>query len=220
MGTFSKIFGSGDKKLQERADKLLIEITKGIQSASAKLRVAAERWVDGYYDIIFEIREEIIEIERNIDQVKEDLVENILTKHAYLPQHTQERHLLVNNLDEIIDACEDAIRVIALGKGMHPPKEIAKIAEKCWICTDLLQDAVKYLFKDFKKSVKKTRELDKVREEARDIQFELLGKLFRKDDYKPNEIVMYKTISERILQVAIRAELTADFIRELAVKYS
>ena len=89
-----------------------------------------------------------------------------------------------------------------------------------FICTDLLQDAIKYLFDDFSKSVEKTRELDKEREEARDLQFELLRRLFREDEYRPNEIVMYKTISERILQVAIRAELTGDFIRELAVKYS
>ena len=220
MGTFSKIFGSGDKKLQERADELLVMLSKSLQSASAKLHVASEEWVDGSFDVVYDIRNKIIEIEREADHIKEDLVENILSKHAYLPQHTQERHILISSMDEIIDACEDAVRVISLGQGMKPPKEIEKIAKKCWICTDLLQDAIKYLFDDFSKSVEKTRELDRVREEARDVQFELLRKLFREDEYKPNEIVMYKTISERILQVAIRAEMAGDFIRELAVKYS
>lgn len=220
MGTFSKILGSGDKKLQEKADECLLALSKAFQSASAKMRVAAECWVEGKDDTLDELEEEIIKLERDADKIKEDLVENILSKHAFLPQQAQERHLLSSHLDGIIDAAEDAIRMISVGKGMKPPEEIEDIAEKCWICTDLLQDAVKYLFKDFKKSVEQTRKLDLVREEARDLQFKLLKKLFRKKKYPAPEVHFFKSVSERILDVAIKAELAGDYIRELAIKYS
>ena len=84
----------------------------------------------------------------------------------------------------------------------------------------MLQDAVKYLFKDFKKSIKMTRELDIEREKARDIQFQLLRKLCSKSDYKPHEVMLFHIASEKILDVAVQAEEAGDFIRELAVKYS
>jgi predicted phosphate transport protein (TIGR00153 family) len=220
MGTFSRIFGTGDKELQERAEECLLKLSKALQSASAKMRVAAEVWVEGEYHKLDELEKEVIALEREADRVKEDLVENILSKRAFLPQQAQERHNLSTHLDGIIDAAEDAVRMMAVGKGMRPPREIEDIAEKCWICTDLLQDAVKYLFTDFKKSVEITRQVDHVREEARDLQYDLLKKLFSEPKYKPPAVHFYKSVSERVLEVAIKAELAGDFIRELAIKYA
>jgi predicted phosphate transport protein (TIGR00153 family) len=220
MGTFSKIFGSGDKKLQKEAEECILALSKALQSASAKMRVAAECWVEGKDDTLDELEEEIIKLERDADKIKENLVENILSKHAFMPQQSQERHLLSSHMDSIIDAAEDAIRMISVGKGMKPPEDIEDIAEKCWICTDLLQDAVKYLYKDFKKSVEQTRKLDLEREEARELYFGLLKKLFRDSKYKAPDVHFFKSASERILDVAIKAELAGDYIRELAIKYS
>jgi predicted phosphate transport protein (TIGR00153 family) len=220
MGTFSKIFGSGNKKLQKEAEECILELSKALQSASAKMRVAAECWVEGKDDTLDELEEEIIKLERDADKIKENLVENILSKHAFLPQQTQERHTLTSHMDSIIDAAEEAIRMISVGKGMKPPEDIVEIAEKCWICTDLLQDAVKYLYDDFKKSVEISRKIDTVREEARDLQFDLLKKLFRGSKYKAPDVHFFKSVSEKILAVAIKAEHAADYIRELAIKYS
>lgn len=222
MGTFSRIIGSGDKKLQKQAEECLRVLSKSLQSASAKMREIAKLWVDGEHEKLDELEREVIELERKADRAKENLVEGILPKHAFLPQQTQERHTLALHLDAIIDATEDAVRMIVIGKGMNPPEEIFDIAEKCWICTDLLQDSVKYLFDDFLKSVEITRKIDVVREEARDIQYKLLKKLFRDSEsvYKPIEVHFYKSVSERVLGVAISAESAADYIRELAIKYS
>ncbi len=220
MGTFSRIFGTGDKDLQKKADELLIQLSKGLQSASAKLCVATEVWEEGKTEVLDELQEEIIELEREMDGIKEDLVENILTKSAFMPQQSLERHTLVKSLDKVIDATENAIRVMVMGSKMKPPSEIRNIGKKVWKCTDLLQDAIKYLFKDFKKSVEATRKLDRVREEARDIQFVLLGKLYNNSDFRPNEIVLFQTVSERMVIVAQKAEDAGDYIRELAVKYS
>ncbi len=220
MGTFSKIFGSGDKKLQKKAEECILALSKALQSASAKMHVAAECWVEGKDDTLDELEEEIIKLERDADKIKENLVENILSKHAFLPQQTQERHTLTGHMDSIIDAAEEAIRMISVGKGMKPPEDLVEIAKKCWICTDLLQDAVKYLYDDFKKSVEISRKIDLVREEARDLQFDLLKKLFRGSKYKAPDVYFFKSVSEKILAVAIKAEHAADYIRELAIKYS
>ncbi|MFW9794373.1 MAG: DUF47 domain-containing protein [Candidatus Thorarchaeota archaeon] len=220
MGTFSRFFGSGDKKLQERADELLLQISKGLQSSSAKLCVGAKEWIEGKIEVLEEIKDEIIELERNMDAKKEELIESVLTKHAYLPQHTQERHKLIRLMDSVIDTAEHAVRVMWIGRKMKPPKDIEKLAKLVWKCTDLLQDAVKYLYSDFEKCVEYTRKVDKVREEARDLQFKIMEELYTESKYQPHEIHLFSEVSHWIVKVAVQAEDTGDFLRELAVKYS
>ncbi len=220
MGTFSRIFGSGDKKLQERANKILFDLSKGLQSASAKLHVAAEEWHDGNIKVLEEIRDEIIALERKMDRKKEELIEEILCQHAYLPQQTEERHQLINLMDSIIDTAEHAVRIMWTGRKFKPPKRMELLAEKVWSCTDYLQDAVKYLYGDFKKSVEITRKVDELREEARDMEFELLEEVFNEGDYSAAEIQLFVEAAHWVTKVAVQSEVTGDFLRELAVRYS
>ncbi|MGY5881668.1 MAG: DUF47 family protein [Candidatus Thorarchaeota archaeon] len=218
MGTFSKIFGLGDKDLQKQSDELLLKLGKLLQSASAKLHVSVDDWDDGKTKNLKDLQKEIISLERQADDIKEEMFEKIFSKRAYLPQQTQDRHQLVIHMDSVIDAAEEAVRMMLVGRKYNPPREILDVAEKGWICTDLLQDAIKYLFTDFEKSVSYTLKIDKVREEARDLQFDLLERLYNEPEFKPKEISLFRAISERILRVALRSEETADFIRALAVR--
>ncbi len=220
MGTFSKIFGLGDKELQKQSDELLLKLGKILQSASAKLHVSADDWDEGKIKNLEDLQKEIIALERKADAVKDEMFEKIFSKRAYLPQQTQDRHQLVIQMDNVIDAAEDAVRMMFIGRKYDPPDEIHKIAEKGWICTDHLQDAIKYLFTDFEKSVEYTLKIDKVREEARDLQFNLLEKLFNDPKYNPKEVVLFRAISERILRVALLSEETGDFIRAIVVRSS
>jgi predicted phosphate transport protein (TIGR00153 family) len=221
MGTFSKIFGLGDKELQKQSDELLLKLGKKLQSASAKLNVSADDWGVGKTKHLKDLQKEIIALEREADEIKDELFAKIFSKRAYLPQQTQDRHQLVIHMDNVIDAAEEAVRMMLVGRKYdNPPREIHEIAEKGWICTDLLQDAIKYLFTDFEKSVEFTYKIDKVREEARDLQFDLLERLFNEERFKPKEVSLFRAISERILRVALRSEETGDFIRTLAVRHS
>jgi predicted phosphate transport protein (TIGR00153 family) len=220
MGTFSKILGLGDKELQKQSDQLLLKLSKVLQSASAKLHVCADDWLEGKIENLDELEAEIIALERTADKIKDELFEKIFSKRAYLPQQTQDRHRLVIHMDSVIDAAEDAVRMMLIGRNTRPPEKIHQIAAKGWICTDHLQDAIKYLFTDFEKSVDYTFKVDKVREEARDLQFELLKELFSDEKYSAKDVVLFRAISERILKVAITAEETGDFIRALAVRHT
>jgi uncharacterized protein Yka (UPF0111/DUF47 family) len=88
------------------------------------------------------------------------------------------------------------------------------------MCTDLLQDAIKYLFTDFEEALKYARKVSVIREDARDLKFQLHKKVFRGKEFDPAEGLFYHVISRRITEVAIQAELTADFIRTIVIRYS
>jgi len=62
MGTFSKIFGLGDKELQKQSDKLLLKLGKKLQSASAKLHASADDWGEGKTKNLKELQKEIISL--------------------------------------------------------------------------------------------------------------------------------------------------------------
>jgi predicted phosphate transport protein (TIGR00153 family) len=171
-------------------------------------------------DLVKEIRDEVVTLERESDKIKEEFIRNIFSKHAYLPQQTQERYQLVLHMDSIIDAAEEASRVIALGYTNEPVEEILGMAEKAWKCTDLVQDAIKYLFTDFEESMEKARKVDYVREEVRDYKFDLHKQIFRGEIKNPMRALFLHAVSRRITEVAVRAEVTADFIRALVIKYS
>jgi uncharacterized protein Yka (UPF0111/DUF47 family) len=192
-GTYSRLFGSGDKDLQKKAADLLMQLSKALQSASAKMHVGAKAWMEGDIETLKKIRDEVVKLERES---------------------------LVIHMDNIIDAAEEAVRVLAIGYKNKPLENIVEMAEKSWVCTDLLQDAIKYLFTDFEKSLKYARKVSVVREEARDLKFDLHKKVFRGKKFDPSEGLFYHVVSRRITEVAIQAELTADFIRAIVIKYS
>lgn len=218
MGTFSRIFGLGDKELQEEAERLLLSLSKLLQKACAKLHAQVECWAEGDEEKVREIADEIIEIERKADDTKDALINSVFAKHAYLPQQTQERYDLITMMDHVIDAAEEGARSILAGCGKNPPKEIVTISEKCWNCTDMLQDAIKYIFTDFEESIKYSRKIEDIREEARDARFDLIRKICA-GEYGPINAMYYHLVSTEILEVAIRAEETADLIRAIAVRY-
>jgi predicted phosphate transport protein (TIGR00153 family) len=219
-GTYSRLFGGGDKDLQKKAADLLMQLGKALQSASAKMHVGAKAWLKGDIETLKEIRDEVVKLERESDSIKDEFVDSVFSKHAYMPQQSQERYQLVVHMDSIIDAAEEAVRVLALGYKNKPLEVIVEMAEKSWMCTDLLQDAIKYLFTDFEEALKYARKVSVVREDARDLKFQLHKKVFRGKEFDPAEGLFYHVISRRITEVAIQAELTADFIRTIVIRYS
>jgi hypothetical protein len=62
--------------------------------------------------------------------------------------------------------------------------------------------------------------VDKTREEARDLQFDIIEKLYTETEYSAQEIHIFNDVSHWIVKVAVQSEDTGDFLRELAVKYS
>jgi predicted phosphate transport protein (TIGR00153 family) len=220
MNAFSKIFGLGDKNLQDRANDLTLQLAKSLQVASAKMHECVQNWSSGAPDRVRGLAEEVTRIERHADAMTDELVQSIFSKHAYLPQQTEERYQLVRHMDRVVDAAEKAVRTIATVVPRTPPQELLTISEKCWTCTDLLQDAVKYVFIDFEKAVELCVRIESVREEARDVEFALLERLYNTDEIPARDIIILREVSECILDVAITSEETADFIRALAVRYS
>ena len=212
-----------DKKLMKRGEELFDQLAKELQVSSAKLASAIKIWSENNPDArerISQLKEEIIEAERRCDDIKEELIDSIFSKGAYLPQATEDRHRLVRHMDTIVNRTEVVIRRL-VSKQDFPeriPHEMPILAEKVHRCTDYLQDALKYIDKDYDKARNYASKVDTLREEARDLDFHIFGRI-HSPDYTPKDAAYLYTISVSLIKVAEAAESTADYISAMAVKY-
>ncbi len=219
------MFFRRDKKLMKRGEELFDQLAKELQVASAKLAAAIKMWSDhentpDARNKVCQLEDEIIEAERRCDEIKEELINSIFSKGAYLPQATEDRHRLVRYMDTIVNRTEVVIRRL-VSKQDFPgriPHEMPILAEKVHRCTDYLQDALKYIDKDYDKAQNYASKVDIMREEARDLDFHIFGRL-HSPDYTPKDAAYLYTISVSMIKVAEAAEITADYISTMAVKY-
>lgn len=209
----------------KRGEELFNQLAKELQVASAKLAGAIKMWTE--HESIPEARskililkDEIIEAERRRDDIKEELVNSIFSKGAYLPQATEDRHRLVYRMDTIVNRTEVVIRrlVAKVDFPTRIPHEMAILIDKVHRCTDYLQDALKFLDKDMDKARNYATKVDVMREEARDLDFHIFGRV-HSPDYTPEDAAYLYTISVSMIKVAEAAEQTADYIQTMTVKY-
>jgi len=208
------------KKLQKRGKEIFDKLVKQMQTNSAMLKDLVVAWADGNTNETEKLTKQIIEGERLSDTYKEELVETVLAKGAFLPYTTEDRFTLISYIDDIVDTTEDAARLI--GVQVVPAEDIPRIltslAEKVWLCTDKLQDSLKFLYEDFKKATAFGRDVEGIREEARDLYYKGLEKILGKPGQNPLLAIYLRSVALAILKVAIRAEETADFVKRLAVR--
>ena len=214
-----------DKKLWKRGEELFDQLAKELQIASAKLAKAVITWCNYEQDPearqkIIQLQDEIIEAERRCDDIKEELINSIFSKGAYLPQATEDRHRLVRYMDTIVNRTEVVIRRLCSKQDFPSriPHEMPILAEKVHRCTDYLQDALKYLDKDYDKARNFASKVDVMREEARDLDFHIFGRI-HSPDYTPKDAAYLYTISVSLIKVSEAAEQTSDYIQTMTVKY-
>ncbi|MHA2364699.1 MAG: DUF47 domain-containing protein [Candidatus Hodarchaeales archaeon] len=209
----------------KRGEDLFYQLAKELQVASAKLCEAVRIWSEyeknsNAREKIKGLNDEIVEAERKCDDIKEELINNIFSKRAYLPQATGDRYRLVRYIDDVVNKTEIVIRRLVAKKDFPQriPHEMPLLAEKVHRCTDYIQDALKFLNKDFEKALPFTRKLEAAREEARDLDFHIFGRL-NSPDYTTKDAFYIFRISMSLVAVADAAEETGNFIQAMAVKY-
>ena len=214
-----------DKKLWKRGEELFTQLAKELQIASAKLASAVQIWCNHENDSearskIILLKDEIIKAERMCDDIKEELIDSIFSKGAYLPQATEDRYQLVRYMDNIVNKTEVVIRRLVAKEDFPKriPHEMPILADKVHQCTDYIQDALKNLDRDFDKARKYAGKVDNAREEARDLDFHIFGRINSPDYTAKDAAYLYK-ISVSLIVVAEAAEQTGDYIRAMTVKY-
>ncbi len=105
-----------EKKGHKKGTELYLKLVEVTEEAFEKYEDAVKVWRNKDYEKGYEIRDEIIKMEKEADEMKDIFFETIFTKKSYLPQITEERYNMMLNADQVMDRIERAVRVLCLKK--------------------------------------------------------------------------------------------------------
>ena len=205
------------KKGQKKGTELFLNLVELTEEAFEKFEEAVKVWRNEDYERGYELRDEIIKMEREADEIKDVFFETIFIKKSYLPQITEERYNMMLNADQVMDRIERAVRILCLKKidSSYFPPEFDQILDKTDKVMELFVKANEYFFENYEKAAKAARKLEAVRDEVRDLYFIIQGKCV--NDELPRG-------TERVLNVTTRISITAeegiDYLKVLMAKHS
>ncbi|MFX0060987.1 MAG: DUF47 family protein [Candidatus Hermodarchaeota archaeon] len=212
---FSALFR--EKNIHKKGTELYLKLVESVKEATENFLRAVEKWQEKDYDTVYKLRDKTIKMEKDADKVKEIFFENIFKRKAYLPNITEERHKMTLNTDKLLDTVEQAFRMLCLKKfdENYFPSEFKEILKKTEKSIESFVKANSYFFKDFEKSAKHCNKIEKLRDEVRDLYFEVLGKIIRGN--VPRDM---KWLLDATVQISFQAEESSDYLMVLIAKHS
>jgi predicted phosphate transport protein (TIGR00153 family) len=212
---FAKILA--EKDIHKKGTELFLKLVKSIDHSYSLYLDAIQAWRDQDYDKGIKRRDQIIQLEREADEVKDIFFEGIFRKKAYLPQITEERHRLMIYADHLLDCIERAARVLCLKEldETYFPPEFDQILDKTADVVELYIEAHEYFFDNYEKASKKARKLEKLRDEVRDLYYQTLGKVLN-DEYQRGT----RRLLNATVRISIQAEEAIDYLKVLIAKHS
>jgi uncharacterized protein Yka (UPF0111/DUF47 family) len=206
-----------DKEIHKKGTELFIKLVESIEIAYDKYEKALKSWRVGDYERGYELRDEIIQLERDADEVKDVFFETIFKKKTYLPQITEERYNMMLNADRLLDRIERAVRIVCVKKidASYFPSELDRILD---ITEDVIEDFVKAnksFFSDFEKASKLARKVEEKRDKVRDLFYIVSEKVFNDEVPRGTSRVLDATT-----RISIEAEQGTDYLKVLIAKHS
>ncbi len=208
-----------NKKLQKRGDLLIQQSASLMMQTMGLLDEMVQALVQGDVSRLSELDKQVIKLERKADNIKDELIREVLTKRAYLKQGARDRHELIIRIDKILSRVEHAARMM---ESLHVTldvyqKELFKtLSRQIKDTVARLEEAIKLLWVDYKEAQELTRKVEESRELARDTFYQLLRAIRDAEDSSHASFLLF--IAESLIQIAVSAEVGADHVRAIIIR--
>ncbi len=162
----------------------------------------------------------VIDLEEKADDSRRKL-EKMLYTGVILPFGRGAKYELLESIDDIADKAELVARLILIEKLKIPRNLCNNFKKLSGLVLDSvthLKTAVLQLDSDLGKAIISAAKVERIREDARTLEFRLMEQLFSKSGGSV-DIILLKELIALIGNVADKAEESADRVVSLAVKY-
>jgi predicted phosphate transport protein (TIGR00153 family) len=165
---------------------------------------------------------EMIEIENKADRLKDELIEKFLKREA-MAFSRSDRIQLIENIDMIFDNMEYCARTIQIHSFLIKDYSILASSFKKYTndLTEIIKifsTAVNTAEENLEKVIELTREIEKLRQEAKEQIYQMMKDIVM-SDYKTLEKLLLYRSTECLLAILEKTEETSDLLRMIAVKY-
>jgi uncharacterized protein Yka (UPF0111/DUF47 family) len=165
--------------------------------------------------------EEVIKIEKLQDRLRERIIAQLFVKETMVFSKP-DRLFIVNELDNVSDACE----MVAQELMLHSPKPIPEIledirtmADQMLVIGELMEELITNIFINFNKAKETIINIQDTRRSLRDSHWGSTKKLYcAKPDYI--DFAFYKNLLKLIAHVADISENLSDNVYSLVCKYT
>jgi predicted phosphate transport protein (TIGR00153 family) len=163
----------------------------------------------------------IIEAEHKCDEIKDKYVQILFKDKRALPFLVEDRYNILMMLDEVNDKMEFFARFLKV----NPFKlyddikdEFNELCSACSQSVEKLIDCATLMETDFPGAYQLTFEVEEFKRKARTAKFNLLEKLFKKDD-NPTKVYVTAKLVTYLYDISSWSEETSDYLRGLIIKY-
>ncbi len=193
-----------------------------------EIRNGAERFffylndfIDDKLDAAKQKFEEMIVCEEKCDSLKDKYIQILFKEKRALPFLVEDRHNLITSLDKIVNKYEYLSRYLQI----FPFKIYPEIREDLKEYNKLNFETINQLLNctllmesNFSGAYEITFEIERLRKEAHNLKFKILGSIFKKADEPLRVNLTWKIIS-LIYDIISWAEQISDYLRGLIIKY-
>jgi predicted phosphate transport protein (TIGR00153 family) len=193
-----------------------------IVSTVSALRDLVYAVCDGNFDEADRIFKIIFQRERDADDVKEKILDE-LSKGPFHPADKEEIMHLILTADDIASNAKSAGRKFCMARGAILPKDIGDglrvLADLSFQITSKLKDAFEVLVRDPRKAVDVAEEVERLEEKIDDHRVGLIMMILSWGENYPkiSRWIMIKEAVENIEAAADKCEDTADVIRMISI---
>jgi phosphatidylglycerophosphate synthase/uncharacterized protein Yka (UPF0111/DUF47 family) len=158
--------------------------------------------------------------EQEADKIFEEISERLFSREVMVFSRT-DRLYIAKHIEQVIDATETVSRRIIIHKPKLYPKSnemLKDVGNKAKEIGKILNKAVVRIFDDFDEAERLVNQIQSIRHESREIQYQFLEELYR---VKPEhtDLSYYIQVINKILASINKAENFGDGIRGLVWKY-
>ena len=184
------------------------------------LRKTLHHYCDGDVESAKVFAKQVISLEAKADETRR-LAEKKLYAGVLIPFGRGDKYALMEAIDDIADKAEIIVRLAAIELPKIPAflkHDMKTLANQVELSMKVLKEAVEFLDMNINKAIKIASKVELVREKVRNLEFEILKKLFSGGS-KDIHTILLKELITLTGQVADKAEEAADRVITLAVKY-
>lgn len=170
------------------------------------------------FDDVERRRFNIETIEKKGDKVTHATVE-LLHRTFITPLDRNDIHLLITNMDDILDLIEDSAQSISMYDVRAVTPDAARLAEICVGCAEKVQAAVELLpnMQNARKILEVCGDIDKLESEADHVMRTAMAKLFR-DEPDVRQLIKLRTVYELLEEMTDRCEDVANIIEGIVLE--
>ncbi|RLG48804.1 MAG: hypothetical protein DRO06_00695 [Thermoproteota archaeon] len=209
------------KRLRDKVFETLEELGDLSEDLASALLEQVRAYVRGDMEEVAEESRRVVELERRVDSLIGDM-SRCLMEGGSVGFLAQDVFSLADAVDHVANRVEVISRMMVSCPASIPEdlgRLLVTLAEKVSSAVRSMAECLEELSEDFEEALEKAEEVERLRDEAVEIEFEFIAEIHTRGEVSPKDYVVLRDIAALLTRVAAAADAAADTVETMAIRY-